>query len=98
MMSAPKKVLTAKKPEEAKPVADAGKEGIKGTIHKKSGRTGDAGRRGARGGEARREEVGQEREAVVELGRRRGEEARAEDAQRQRRARRLARSAWRSSR
>jgi translation initiation factor IF-2 len=35
MMSAPKKVLTAKKPEEAKPVADAGKEGIKGTIHKK---------------------------------------------------------------
>ena len=33
MMSAPKKVLTAKKPEEAaKP--EAGKEGIKGTIHK----------------------------------------------------------------
>ncbi|HET6221054.1 MAG TPA: translation initiation factor IF-2, partial [Dongiaceae bacterium] len=33
MMSAPKRVLTAKKPEEpAKPVA--GKEGIKGTIHK----------------------------------------------------------------
>jgi len=37
MMSAPKKVLTAKKPEEAKPVAEAGKEGIKGTIHKKAG-------------------------------------------------------------
>ncbi len=34
MMSAPKKVLNAKKPEEpAKPV-EAGKEGIKGTIHK----------------------------------------------------------------
>jgi len=32
MMSAPKKVLTAKKPEEAKP--EAGKDGIKGTIHK----------------------------------------------------------------
>ena len=37
MMSAPKKVLNAKKPEEAKPVAEAGKEGIKGTIHKKAG-------------------------------------------------------------
>ena len=33
MMAAPKKVLTAKKPEEAKP-GEAGKEGIKGTIHK----------------------------------------------------------------
>ena len=33
MMNAPKKVLTAKKPEEAKPVA-ASKEGISGTIHK----------------------------------------------------------------
>ncbi len=33
MMNAPKKVLTAKKPEEPKP-ADASKEGIKGTIHK----------------------------------------------------------------
>jgi translation initiation factor IF-2 len=33
MMAAPKKVLTAKKPEEGKP-GDAGKEGIKGTIHK----------------------------------------------------------------
>ncbi len=33
MMAAPKRVLTAKKPEEAKPV-DATKEGIKGTIHK----------------------------------------------------------------
>ncbi|HEV7914962.1 MAG TPA: translation initiation factor IF-2 N-terminal domain-containing protein, partial [Albitalea sp.] len=32
MMSAPKKVLTAKKAEEPKP--EAGKEGIKGTIHK----------------------------------------------------------------
>jgi translation initiation factor IF-2 len=35
MMNAPKKVLTAKKPEEAKP--EAGKEGIKGTIHKPAG-------------------------------------------------------------
>jgi translation initiation factor IF-2 len=37
MMSAPKKVLIAKKPEEAKPVAktaDAAKPGVKGTLHK----------------------------------------------------------------
>jgi len=33
MMSAPKKVLVAKKPEEAKPVVDA-KAGMKGTLHK----------------------------------------------------------------
>jgi len=33
MMNAPKKVLTAKKPEEP-PKPEAGKEGIKGTIHK----------------------------------------------------------------
>ncbi len=33
MMSTPKKVLVAKKPEEAKPAADA-KAGIKGTLHK----------------------------------------------------------------
>ncbi|MFM1980297.1 MAG: hypothetical protein RLZ68_1562 [Pseudomonadota bacterium] len=33
MMSAPKKVMLAKKPEEPKPVADA-KAGIKGTLHK----------------------------------------------------------------
>ena len=39
MMNAPKKVLTAKKPEEAKP-ADANKEGIKGTIHKPKGAPG----------------------------------------------------------
>ena len=39
MMNAPKKVLTAKKPEEAKP-AEAGKEGIKGTIHKPKGAPG----------------------------------------------------------
>ncbi|CAG1017849.1 Translation initiation factor IF-2 [Burkholderiaceae bacterium] len=39
MMSAPKRVLTAKKPEEpAKP--EAGKEGIKGTIHKAAGAPG----------------------------------------------------------
>ena len=34
MMSAPRKTLVAKKPEEAKPTAEAGKEAIKGTIHK----------------------------------------------------------------
>lgn len=35
MMAAPKRgVMTAKKPEEDKPKAEAGKEGIKGTIHK----------------------------------------------------------------
>ncbi len=39
MMSGPKKVLTAKKPEEAKPVAEAGKDGIKGSIYKKAGTT-----------------------------------------------------------
>lgn len=37
MMNAPKKVLVAKKPEEAKP--EAGKEGIKGTIHKPAAKT-----------------------------------------------------------
>jgi translation initiation factor IF-2 len=39
MMSAPKKVLTAKKPEEP-PKPEAGKEGIKGTIHKAAGAPG----------------------------------------------------------
>jgi translation initiation factor IF-2 len=39
MMNAPKKVLVAKKPEEAKP-AEAAKEAIKGTIHKKAGTPG----------------------------------------------------------
>jgi len=34
MMNAPKKVLTAKKPEELKPAEAVNKEGIKGTIHK----------------------------------------------------------------
>ena len=44
MMNAPKKVLTAKKPEEPKPVeAVAGKEGIKGTIHKPKGAPGATG-------------------------------------------------------
>ena len=41
MMNAPKKVLVAKKPEEAKP-AEAAKEAIKGTIHKKAGTPGAA--------------------------------------------------------
>ena len=40
MMNAPKKVLTAKKPEEAKPAA--AKEGITGTIHKPKGAPGAA--------------------------------------------------------
>ena len=34
MMAAPKRVLTAKKPEEAKPVAADAKAGMKGTLHK----------------------------------------------------------------
>jgi translation initiation factor IF-2 len=37
MMSAPKRVLVAKKPEEAKPVS---KEGVKGTLHKPAGAPG----------------------------------------------------------
>jgi len=41
MMNAPKKVLVAKKPEEAKP-AEPAKEAIKGTIHKKAGTPGAA--------------------------------------------------------
>jgi translation initiation factor IF-2 len=44
MMAAPKRgVMTAKKPEDDKPKAEAGKEGIKGTIHKpKAGAPGAA--------------------------------------------------------
>jgi translation initiation factor IF-2 len=38
MMNAPKKVLVAKKPEEPKP--EAGREGIKGTIHKPTAKPG----------------------------------------------------------
>jgi len=38
MMNAPKKVMVAKKPEEAKP--EAGKEAIKGTIHKPTAKPG----------------------------------------------------------
>jgi translation initiation factor IF-2 len=41
MMSAPKRV-PAKKVEEPKPVAEVGKDGIKGTIHKKAGAPGAA--------------------------------------------------------
>ena len=41
MMSGPKRVLVAKKPEEAKP-AEPAKEAIKGTIHKKVGAPGTA--------------------------------------------------------
>ncbi|MCZ2438956.1 MAG: translation initiation factor IF-2 [Burkholderiales bacterium] len=45
MMSQPRKTLVAKKPEEAKP--DAGKEAIKGTIHKPTARPGATGAAGA---------------------------------------------------
>ena len=97
MMSAPKKVLVAKKPEEAKP-AEPAKEAIKGTIHKKAGAPGHrrAGRR-----QAGRQEVDQVGEAVVELGRRRRQEARAQGRAARRagrRARRLARAARRPPR
>jgi translation initiation factor IF-2 len=40
MMSAPKRVLVAKKPEEPAKPAEAAKEAIKGTIHKKVGAPG----------------------------------------------------------
>ncbi len=44
MMSAPRKVLTAKKPEEpAKPAAAPAKDGIKGTIHKPAAKPGAPG-------------------------------------------------------
>lgn len=43
MMNAPKKVLTAKKPEEAAKPGDASKEGIKGTIHKPTAKPGQPG-------------------------------------------------------
>ena len=44
MMSAPRKVLTAKKPEEPpKPAATPGKDGIKGTIHKPAAKPGAPG-------------------------------------------------------
>jgi translation initiation factor IF-2 len=42
MMSAPKKVLVAKKPEEPAKPAEPAKEAIKGTIHKKAGAPGTA--------------------------------------------------------
>ncbi len=90
MMTAPKKVLLAKKPEEAA-AGGRSKAGIKGTIHKPARRAGRA--RGAGRRQAGRQEVGQVREAVVELGRRRGQEARAEDP---RRHRRRSRPGWRA--
>jgi translation initiation factor IF-2 len=48
MMAGPKKVLTAKKPEEAKAAADAG---IKGTIHKPKAAPGAAPGAGAKPGD-----------------------------------------------
>jgi translation initiation factor IF-2 len=50
MMSAPKRVLVAKKPEEAKP-AEPAKEAIKGTIHKKAGAPGTAATTAAKPGD-----------------------------------------------
>ncbi len=47
MMSAPKKVLNAKKPEEPPKPVEAGKEGIKGTIHKPTAVAGAPGAPGA---------------------------------------------------
>ncbi len=47
MMNAPKKVLTAKKPEEPKPAEVAAKDGIKGTIHKPKTAPGAPGAAGA---------------------------------------------------
>ena len=98
MMNAPKKVLVAKKPEEVKP-AEAAKEAIKGTIHKKAGTPGAA--RAGHGRQAGRQEVDQVGEALVELGRRRRQEARAQGRAARcagRRSCRLARAACRSSR
>ena len=86
MMSAPKKVLVAKKPEEAKP-AEPAKEAIKGTIHKKAGAPGTAAPDGRQAG---RQEVDQVREALVELGRRRRQEARAQGGAARRPGRRRA--------
>ena len=60
MMAAPKKVLVAKKPEEAKP-AEAAKEGIKGTIHKKAGAPGAPRRAGARPSRATRSRSSREK-------------------------------------
>ena len=52
MMSTPQKVLVAKKPEEAKPVAKAADAaGIKGTIHKAAARPGAPAAPGAKPGE-----------------------------------------------
>ncbi len=50
MMNAPKKVLTAKKPEEP-PKPEAGKEGIKGTIHKPAATAGAPGSTTAKPGD-----------------------------------------------
>ena len=51
MMSAPKKVLNAKKPEEPPKPAEAGKEGIKGTIHKPAAPTSAPGAAAAKPGD-----------------------------------------------
>ena len=51
MMSAPKKVLNAKKPEEPPKPVEAGKEGIKGTIHKPAAPAGAPGATAAKPGD-----------------------------------------------
>ena len=51
MMSQPRKVLMAKKPEEAKPAADAAKAGIAGTIHKPKAGTSTPGTAAAKPGD-----------------------------------------------
>ena len=51
MMSAPKKVLNAKKPEEPPKPAEASKEGIKGTIHKPAAPAGAPGATAAKPGD-----------------------------------------------
>ena len=52
MMAAPKRVLTAKKPEEAKPAASDSKSAIKGTLHKPAGAAKDAKQPGKPAGDA----------------------------------------------
>ena len=67
MMNAPKKVMVAAKKEEPKPAEPAA--GIKGTIHKKVGAPGAPAAAGQHHGQAGRQEVGQVRKVVVQLGR-----------------------------
>ena len=95
MMAAPKKVLTAKKPEDGQ-ARRSGQGRHQGHDPQAQGRPWRCDG-GAWHGQAWRQEVGQVREAVVQLGRRRRQEARPQDSRRQRRrARRLAFAARRA--